>query len=59
MRAAAALVLAVAIATVASCGDDDLQFGEEQDTPTPTSSSTPDTTATPSATVTPEPTTVL
>ena len=59
MRAAAVLVLAVLIATVASCGDDDLQFGEEQDTRTPTSSSTPDSTSTPSATVTPEPTSAL
>lgn len=59
MRAAAVLVLAVLIATVASCGDEDLQFGEEQDTRTPTSSTTPASTSTPSATATPEPTSTL
>ena len=53
----ACLALLLAFAGFPACGDDDLKFGEPNDTPTPDRTSTPDATETPTPTPTetPEP----
>jgi hypothetical protein len=49
----ASLAFATLVAIFAACGDEDLEFGEQNDTPTPDSTSSPGATSTPDNTTTP------